>query len=100
MEGARDPISEKKLHKGDGRVDTTKEILGYMLDGIARTIQLPQDRADDLLKEVRALLKKKRVPLKRFRSIVGRLQHAARLLPVVKSSHSAIAALGYQATVG
>jgi hypothetical protein len=85
MEGAKDPISEKKLHKGDGRWDTTKEILGYMLDGIARTIQLPQDRADDLLKEVRAILKKKRVPLKRFRSIVGRLQHAARILPVAKA---------------
>jgi hypothetical protein len=32
MEDAKDPISEKKLHKGDGRWDTTKEILGYMLD--------------------------------------------------------------------
>jgi hypothetical protein len=85
MEGAKDPISEKKLHKGDGRFDTTKEILGYMLDGIARTIQLPQDRADNLLKEVRAILKKTRVPLTRFRSIVGRLQHAARILPVAKA---------------
>jgi hypothetical protein len=36
MEDAKDPISEKKLHKGDGCWDTTKEILGYMLDGIAR----------------------------------------------------------------
>jgi hypothetical protein len=54
LEGAKDPISEKKLHKGDGRWDTTKEILGYMLN------------------EVRAILKKKRVALKRFRSIVGR----------------------------
>jgi hypothetical protein len=85
MEGTKDPISEKKLHKGDGRWDTTKEILGYILDGIARTIQLPQDRADDLLKEVHALLKKKCVPLKRFRSLVGRLQHAARILPVAKA---------------
>jgi hypothetical protein len=85
MEGAKDPISEKKLHKGDGRWDTKKEILGYMLDGIARTIQLPKDRADDLLKEVRAILKKKCVALKRFRSIVGRLQHAARILPVAKA---------------
>jgi hypothetical protein len=37
MEDAKDPISAKKLHKGDGRWDTTKEILGYMLDGIACT---------------------------------------------------------------
>jgi hypothetical protein len=37
MEDTKDPISEKKLHKGDGRWDTTKEILVYMLDGIACT---------------------------------------------------------------
>jgi hypothetical protein len=80
MEGAKDLISEKKLHEGDGRWDTTKEILGYMLDGIARTIQLPQDGADGLLKEVWAILKKKRVALKRFR-----LQHAACILPVAKA---------------
>jgi hypothetical protein len=86
MEGAKDPISEKKLHKGDGRWDTMNEILGYMLDGIARTIQLPQDWADDLLKEVRAeILKKKCVALKRFRSFVGRLQHVAHILPVPKA---------------
>jgi hypothetical protein len=82
--GLKDPISEKKLLKGDGRWDTKKEILGYLLDGVARTIQLPQDRADALLKEVSAILKKTRVLLPRFRSIVGRLQHAARILPAAK----------------
>ena len=46
--GAKDPISEKKPHKGDGRWATQKEILGYMLDGVARTVQLPADRADAL----------------------------------------------------
>jgi hypothetical protein len=49
--GAKDPISEKKLHKGGGRWDTRKEILGYMLGGIDRTVQLPTDRADALIKE-------------------------------------------------
>jgi hypothetical protein len=82
---AKDPISEKKLAKGDARWDTKKEILGYWLDGVRRTIQLPPNRADLLLKEVKAILKKKRVPLKRFRSIAGRLQHAARILPAAKA---------------
>jgi hypothetical protein len=82
---AKDPISEKKMLKGDGRWDTRKEILGYLLDGVARTVQLPPDRADDLLKEVRSILKKQRVPLKRFRSIAGRLQHAARILPLARA---------------
>jgi hypothetical protein len=38
---AKDPISEKKLAKGDARWDPTKEILSYWLDGVNRTIQLP-----------------------------------------------------------
>jgi hypothetical protein len=82
---AKDPISEKKLAKGDARWDTTKEILGYWLDGVNRTVQLPPSRADNLLQEVKSILKKKRVPLKRFRSIAGRLQHAARILPAAKA---------------
>jgi hypothetical protein len=82
---AKDPISEKKLAKGDARWNTQKEILGYWLDGINRTIQLPPGRADLLLKEVKSILKKKRVPLKRFRSLAGRLQHAAQILPAAKA---------------
>jgi hypothetical protein len=82
---AKDPISEKKLAKGDARWNTQKEILGYRLNGIHRTIQLPPDRADLLLKEVEGILKKKRVPLKRFRLLAGRFQHAARILPAAKA---------------
>jgi hypothetical protein len=85
MPDAKDPVSEKKLAKGDARWATTKEILGYWLDGENRTVQLPPSRADDLLKEVKSILKKQRVPLKRFRSIAGRLQHAARILPAAKA---------------
>jgi hypothetical protein len=85
MLDAKDPVSEKKLAKGDARWATGKEILGYWLDGTARTVQLPADRAADLLKEVKRILKKPRVPLKRFRSIAGRLQHAARILPSARS---------------
>jgi hypothetical protein len=61
---AKDPISEKKLAQGEARWATLKEILGYWLDGRSRTVQLPPPRADDLLKEVAAVLRKKRVPLK------------------------------------
>ena len=83
--GAKDPISEKKLEKGDARWDTTKEVLGYILEGKERTVRLPKDKANALVKEVRAILTKQRVARKRFRSVVGRLQHAARILPVAKS---------------
>lgn len=40
-----------------------KPNIGYLLDGVARTVQLPPDWAEDLLKEVRAVLKKQRVQL-------------------------------------
>ena len=100
--GAKDPISEKKLHKGDGRWDTQKEILGYMMDGIDRTVQLPTDRADALIKEVRAILRKTRVQLKRFWSIVGRLQHAARILPAARGFFTPLynALKGLPASIG
>jgi hypothetical protein len=79
---AKDPILEKKLANRDARCDTKKEILGYWLNGVDHTIQLPPSQATDLLKEGRAMLKKQRVPSKRFRSLMGRLQHTARILPL------------------
>jgi hypothetical protein len=33
MMDAKDPMSEKKLAKGDAWWDTEKEIIGYWLDG-------------------------------------------------------------------
>jgi hypothetical protein len=41
MPDAKDPILENKLAQGDARWHTKKEIMGYMLDSAARTIQLP-----------------------------------------------------------
>ena len=58
MPDAKDPISDKKLAKGDARWDTRKEILGYLLDGVDRTVQLPPDQAEALLAEVRSILRK------------------------------------------
>jgi hypothetical protein len=78
--GTKDPISKKKLIKGDAQWATLKEVLGYKLDGVNRTIKLPDHKAEALLKELRKVLRKQRVPLKHFQSLVGRLQHAAWIL--------------------
>jgi hypothetical protein len=83
--GTKDPISEKKLKRGDAQWNPIKEVLGYELNGIDRTIQLPKAKSEALLKELRKVLRKQRIPLKRFRSLVGRLQHAARILPAAKA---------------
>jgi hypothetical protein len=48
-------------------------------------VRLPEQKSETLLKELRKALKKRRLPFKRFRSLVGRLQHAARILPAGKS---------------
>ena len=39
-----DPISEKKLDKGEGTWSHQKEILGWDFDGAAFTIQLPEEK--------------------------------------------------------
>jgi hypothetical protein len=79
--GGKDPISLKKLEKDDARWDPRKEILGFLIDGRARTIQLPADKAADITTEIRRVLSKKRVTLKRYRRIVGKLRHVALIMP-------------------
>jgi hypothetical protein len=56
-----------------------------MYSQLDSSLQSLANRAALLLKEVKAILKKRRVPLKRFRSIAGRVQHAARILPAAKA---------------
>ena len=85
--GGKDPISEKKILKGEADWHTSKEVLGWLLDGDKRTVQLPPDKATAYAQEIRLLLRKtsRRVQLKRFREIVGRLRFAALCLPTGRS---------------
>lgn len=84
-EGGKDPISQKKLDKGDAKMARTKEILGFIVEGVCRTVQLPPAKADAMCAELAKLLKKKSVPLKRLETIVGKVMHAARILPTSKA---------------
>ena len=83
--GGKDPISEKKLEKGDARWAPTKEILGYLVDGSTRTIRLPAEKANRIISELKQILKKVRVPVTRYQSLVGKLRHAANILPAIQS---------------
>ncbi len=60
---AKDPVSEKKLQKGDEQWDSQTDILGYWFDRKDRTVQLPPYQAVDLLTATKTVLRKKRVPL-------------------------------------
>ena len=72
-----DPISQKKLHQGDGTWMTTKEILGWLLDGTKYTIQLPPEKCQQITTQIKAILRMKAVPLKKFQKVAGKLQHAS-----------------------
>jgi hypothetical protein len=83
--GGKDPISEKKLAKGDAMFALVKEILGFMLDGASRTVWLPENKRDAIITELKRLMKMKHCPLKRFQSITGKLLNATKIAPSTKS---------------
>ena len=76
-------ISEKKLI-AEGTWETRKEILGWVLDGIARTIELPTKKCDKILAELRTARRSKTLKVTDLRKIQGKLQFASIGLPVGK----------------
>ena len=88
--GGKDPVSIKKLERGDGQWHHEKEILGFIIDGDAKTIRISESKAEDIVQEIRRVLKKKRVQLKRYRKIVGKLRHVALIMPGTKGMFSPI----------
>ena len=77
------PASEKKLIE-DGIWDTRKEILGWLFDGISRTIELPHQKCKDLLLELKAVRRRPKLEVKRFQKLHGRLQFATIAIPCGK----------------
>ena len=77
------PISTKKLIEV-GTWETHKEILGWMLDGITRTISLPQPKCDKILLELKAIRHSKCVPFNRLEKLKGKLTFAAITIQVGK----------------
>ena len=80
----KEPISESKLKKGDGNFDTTKEMIGFRFCGIKRTVCLPAAKAKRFIKETHTMLRRKRIPLKLLQTVVGKLRHAAVILPAAR----------------
>ena len=82
--GGKDPISLKKLQRGDGQWHHEKDILGFDLNGDTKTVRISQPKASDITQEIRRILKKKRVQLKRYRQITGKLRHEALIMSSTK----------------
>lgn len=77
------PISNKKLDE-EGAWEVRKEVLGWLLDGIARTIQLPPNKATKLLNELRHLKRQKFASVKDLQKLQGKLQFTSIGIPLGK----------------
>ncbi|KAI2491431.1 adenylate kinase [Fragilaria crotonensis] len=82
--GGKDPISAKKLAAGDARWAHTKELLGFVFNGKDRTVHLTQRKAAGIADDTAKLLKKNRVALHKFQSIVGKMRHVTTILPAAR----------------
>jgi hypothetical protein len=80
----KEPISRGKLEKGDGNFDTTKTLIGFVFNGIKRTVCLPKDKAKKYIKEAHAMLRQAAIPWKAFQTTVGKLRHATLILPATQ----------------
>ena len=54
-----DPVSVKKLLKGEGVWAVRKEILGWIIDGATICIELSEKKQDAILEDLKRALKKK-----------------------------------------
>ncbi|KAL7535679.1 hypothetical protein ACHAXR_009955 [Thalassiosira sp. AJA248-18] len=80
-----DPISLKKMLEGEGLWEVRKEILGWIMDGATRCIELAEKKQKAILLELKTILRMKHgVPFNRFEKIVGKLRHAAIGVPAGK----------------
>ena len=80
-ENGKPPISQKKLDQGEGQWRVEKEKVGFLFNGRRRTVRLPKEKARRYVTETKQLLTKKRTPVKKFQTIVGRLRHVSTILP-------------------
>jgi hypothetical protein len=76
-------VSEKKLIE-DGTWALRKEVLGWLFDGLARTIELPQKKCKKILADLHEVRRVKQLELRRFQKLHGRLQFASISIPCGK----------------
>jgi hypothetical protein len=76
-----EPASVKKMLKGDACWDTTKVMLGWLIDTVNKTITLPPHRVERLLQIFESLHGKKRVSLNNWHRVVGELRSMVLAIP-------------------
>mgnify|MGYP002809560502 CR=1 FL=1 len=85
----QEPISVKKLLKGDGAWRTRKTILGWILDSVRHTIELPPRRLQrlrDILTELPH--RKTRIATRRWQQLLGELRSMVLAVPGLRGLFS------------
>jgi hypothetical protein len=78
----KEPISVKKLQKGDDFWSTQKIILGWLIDTAAnKTIALPPHRRDRVLVLLQSLVHRKRTSVKQWHQLLGELRSMSLAIP-------------------
>lgn len=77
----QEPISIKKLLKGDGCWGTSKILLGWLIDTAAQTLTLPPHRYERLCAIFDDLRGRKRVSLKTWQQVLGELRSMVLAIP-------------------
>jgi hypothetical protein len=99
-EGRNEVVSLKKLLKGNGSWGTRKLILGWIVDTVRQTIELPPHRKQllhDIFTELKGV---NRVSAKRWRSILGQLRFVSMAIPGSRGLFSALLQWGQNSTNG
>jgi hypothetical protein len=80
-DGRNEAVSLKKLLTGDGSWCTRKLILGWIVDSVRQTIELPPHQKQMLHDIFASLQGLRRVSSKHWRSILGKLQFVSLAIP-------------------
>jgi hypothetical protein len=70
----RQPISESKLAKGDACWSTLKVILGWQIDALQKTVELPPHQKERLLHILRNSSKRRRMGIRSVHKLLGELR--------------------------
>ena len=89
-ESRREAVSLKKMKKGDGSWATRKGMLGWVVDTIRQTLELPPHRKEALAKIFGELKTAKRISAKRWHQILGKLRFVSIAIPGSVGTFSAL----------
>ena len=78
----QDPISNKKLESVEGQWEVRKEVLGWMVYGATRCIELARDKQSFIDAELQNNVRMtKGAPFKRLEKLIRKSQHATTAVP-------------------